>query len=143
MDLFAVKGGISSMPRQWVSRYGLEQTRREGTALYPPELVVCGHRFTLEMDGMHAALATDQGIVHLVLEPGCVASFLEWLQSQEAWREAACDPEYAIETATTDCSYCYRNLTHTREQHQQALDQVSEQRKLLERSYVHRQLEFA
>ena len=131
------------MPRRWLTKYGIEQSRREGSVLFPPELVMSGHRFTLEMDGMHVALATDLGIVHLILSRGSVASLLDWLREHEEWQGYDLDPEYDREVIDTDCRYCYHNLAHTREQHQQALDHVKEQREQLEKTRLHRLFESA
>ena len=140
---FPEEEGEEPMPRQWLTKYGVEQSRREGSALFPPELVISGHRFTLEMDAMHVALATDLGIIHLVLSRGSAASLIDWLREHEEWLGYDLDPDYDIEEMTTDCRYCYRNLAHTREQHQQQIDLVKEQREQLEKALSNRLFELA
>jgi hypothetical protein len=116
------------MPRQYLKRYGVEQTRRRESHLFPSELCMREYRFTLERDGLHMGLRTDHGTTPIVLDRGCVASLMNWLQEERVWVEQDGDPAYDTEDDPTACGFCFRNLAHTSEQHQACIEETAELR---------------
>ncbi|HLZ62776.1 MAG TPA: hypothetical protein VKR06_37995 [Ktedonosporobacter sp.] len=119
------------MPRQYTTLYGVEQTRRSGSALFPPELSFAGQRFTLERDGLHMRIETEEGALHLILDRERVACLVSWMREQHEWMEYDLDQDMHHGVVHNDCGYCVRNLSHSRQVHQEALDRAKEQRKLL------------
>jgi hypothetical protein len=131
------------MPRHYITRYGVEQSRRKGSALFPPELSFEGFRFTLERDGMHAALETEQGTVNVRLSRAQIASLMAWLHGEQEWIDHDLDAAYYHEGIHQDCGYCVRNLSHTWEVHQEALERAKERRQQLAEALNERLFESA
>ena len=120
------------MPKQWITKFGVEQTRRAASALFPATFELQQSRFTLERDGMHVTVPMEDGqTTHLLFSRGEVASLIDWLTEQDTWFGSELDPAYEVEVAPQECGYCLRNLAHTREEHQQAIERAKEQRKHL------------
>src|SRR5882724_10885905 len=76
---------ISRMPKQWITKYGVAQARRPGSALFPPTLVLHACQITLERDGLHFISQSEEGTIPLVFSRAEVVSLVDWLKGESAW----------------------------------------------------------
>jgi hypothetical protein len=116
------------MPKQWITKYGVAQVRRPGSALFPPTLVLNACQITLERDGLHLTSQREEGTPPLVFSRAEVASLVGWLKGESAWFGNDLDPAYEVEDEPQECGYCLRNLTHTKEVHDAQVTAAREQR---------------